>query len=70
MSYTIEDFRRDYTKEHFVELPANDQVEVLQKLSPETRLAGLTEEQIRQYLEQISRRAPKQRRRKPGRKKK
>jgi hypothetical protein len=63
MSYTMEDFTRDYMKEHFPELSPKDQEEVLQKLPPERllkvlpvaeRLAGLSEQQIRQYLDQMS----------------
>ncbi len=77
MSYTMADFRRDYTKEHFPELSAKDQEEVLQKLPPERlrealpveeRLAGLSEEQIREYLDKLATQVPSPRR-KPRRKK-
>ncbi|HTU90673.1 MAG TPA: hypothetical protein VMF69_11410 [Gemmataceae bacterium] len=66
MSYTMADFRRDYVKEHFPELtpeeqaaalqllPPDKQAELLQSLPPEQRLAGLSEEQIRQYLDQLT----------------
>ena len=73
MSYTMEDFNRQYVKEHFTRLtpeerrevlrslPPEEQEEVLQSLPPEVlqslppeqRLAGLSEEQIRQYLERL-----------------
>lgn len=52
MAYTIEDFKRDYIKENLPKLTRKEQEEVLQKLSLEQRLAGLTAEQIREYLEQ------------------
>ena len=54
MSYTMEDFKRDYFKEHFPKLtleerrevlqslPAEDLREALQSLPPEARLAGLS----------------------------
>lgn len=56
MSYTMEDFKHDYIKEHFAQLTAEerrealerlsaeDLQEVLQSLSPEARLAGLSAE--------------------------
>ena len=40
----MEDSKRDYMIERFPELPAKDQEKVLQKLPPERRLAGMTEE--------------------------
>src|SRR5438132_14216423 len=63
MAYTMEDFKRDYVKEHFARLtteerqeilrslPLAELEEVLQALSPEQRLAGLSAAQIRQYLD-------------------
>src|SRR5205823_9016250 len=66
MSYTMEDFQRDYVKEHFPKLtpaeqqealqalPPEKQQEVLQALPPEKRLAGLSAEQIRAYLDQLT----------------
>jgi hypothetical protein len=78
MSYTMEDFKRDYIVEHFPELPPDKQREVLeripselrrellqslsaeqrrellQSLPLEERLAGLSPEQIQQYLEQLT----------------
>ncbi len=92
MTFTMEDFNRQYIKEHFGRLtpqerrevlqslpaeerrevlkalPAEAQQEVLQALSPESRLAGLSEEQIRKYLDQLAAgRGPQPR--KPRRKK-
>ncbi|HZY84685.1 MAG TPA: hypothetical protein VFE78_07630 [Gemmataceae bacterium] len=37
MSYTMEDFLRDYTKEHFAKLTPQEQREALERLSPERR---------------------------------
>jgi hypothetical protein len=80
MPYTLADFRRDYVKEHFAKLtpeeraellqslPPERQVELLQSLPLEKRLAGLSEDQIRQYLERLTDRRPRTPR-KPRRKK-
>ncbi len=65
MSFTMEDFNRQYVKEHFSRLtpeerrealeslPPEERRQVLQSLPPEERLEGLSEEQIRQYLNQL-----------------
>src|SRR5262249_58693086 len=37
MSFTMEDFNRQYTKEHFAQLTPQEQVEALERLSPEHR---------------------------------
>src|SRR5262249_61837895 len=37
MSFTMEDFNRQYTKEHFAQLTPQEQVEALEGLSPEYR---------------------------------
>ncbi|HEV3438186.1 MAG TPA: hypothetical protein VG122_12550 [Gemmata sp.] len=53
---------------YFPKLTPEEQEEVLHKFSPEARLAGLSEEQIRQYLDhQTAGRKPPSR--KPRRKK-
>jgi hypothetical protein len=64
MPYTMEDFDRWYFKEHFAKLTPEEQREALERLSPqqrrelfqvlppEERLAGLSTEQIQQYLNQ------------------
>jgi hypothetical protein len=68
MSYTMEDFKRDFVKGHFAQLTPEEQQEVLQALPLERRLAGLSPEQIREYLDRLNaERPPKPR--KPRRKK-
>ncbi|MBO0698061.1 MAG: hypothetical protein J2P46_06690 [Zavarzinella sp.] len=92
MPFTMEDFDRQFAREHFRRLspeeqqvalqtltpegrqrmlqalPPEERQEMLQALPPEERLAGLSAEQIRQYLDRMSggRRTPA---RKPRRKK-
>jgi hypothetical protein len=70
MPYTMEDFRRDFVKEHFSELtpeeqehvfkslPPGKREDVIKSLTPEERLAGLSAEQIRRYLDQLSAERP------------
>ncbi len=60
MSYTMEDFKRDYIKEHFAQLTPREQEELLQSLPPERRLAGLSDEQVRRLLEQLTARRASQ----------
>ncbi len=63
MAYTMADFRRDFTREHFLKLTPQEQQDFLQSLPvearlasvpPEARLAGLSPEQIRQYLDKTT----------------
>jgi hypothetical protein len=63
MPYTMQDFRRDFNKEHLRKLSPEEREEVLRTLPPEERLAGLTPEerlagmsadQIREYLEKMT----------------
>jgi hypothetical protein len=68
MSYTMEDFRRQYIKDHFAQLTVEEREEVLRSLPAEERLAGLSAEQIRQYLDQLTAERPPAGR-KPRRKK-
>ncbi len=80
MPFTMEDFRRQFVKDHFPKLtpkeqqevlktlPAEERKDVLQGLPPEERLAGLSADEIRQYLDRLSARRPA-RARKPKRKK-
>jgi hypothetical protein len=92
MSFTMEDFKRQYIKEHFRELTPQERQEALQSLPPEEqrkvlqslpleerqqvlqslpleeRLAGLSAEQIQQYLDKLTT-APPPAPRKPRRKK-
>jgi hypothetical protein len=68
MAFTMEDFRREYIKKHLPQLTPAEQQDVLQSLPPEERLAGLSVEQIRKYLEERTASRPtaprKQRRKK------
>jgi hypothetical protein len=68
MPYTMDDFKRQYAKEHFTMLTPEERREALEGLSPEERLAGLTPDQIRQYLDRLSGKHPAAPR-KPRRKK-
>jgi hypothetical protein len=52
--YTMKDFERDLFRKYFPKLTREEQEEFLCTMSPEKRLAGLSEEQIRQYLEQLT----------------
>jgi hypothetical protein len=54
VSYTMADFEREYMKKHLPKLTPQERAEVLQALPPEERLAGLSEEQIRRYLDQVA----------------
>jgi hypothetical protein len=44
MPYTMEDFQRQFVKDHFPKLTPEEQAEVLQTLPPEARLEGLSAE--------------------------
>jgi hypothetical protein len=50
MPYTMEDFRREVAREHLHE--------ILKRLSPEERLAGLPPEQIEAYLRRLEKKPP------------
>jgi hypothetical protein len=75
--YTMEDFKSDYVREHFLKLPLKERRKMLQSLPqeerrevleslpaerrefleslrPEERLAGLSEEEVRAYLDQLT----------------
>jgi hypothetical protein len=54
MSYTMEDFKRDVFTEQFEKLQPAERQEFLDSLSPEERLAGLSADQIRQYLDRMA----------------
>lgn len=41
MSYTMEDFRRDYVQEHFPQQTLAERLEILQSISPEERWKAL-----------------------------
>jgi hypothetical protein len=68
MSWTMEDFKREFLKEHLAKLTPKEREEVLKALPPEERLAGLPPEQIQQYLERLTAKGPAASR-KPRRKK-
>jgi hypothetical protein len=68
VSYTMEDFNRQYVKKYFARLTPEEQEDVLKTLPPEKRLEGLSEEQIQQYLERLRAGRPAEPR-KPRRKK-
>jgi hypothetical protein len=68
MSYTMRDFKRDFFTKHFAQLTPEEQEEVLQGLPLEQRLAGLSAEQMRQYLDRLNAERPAKPR-KPRRKK-
>ncbi len=79
VTFTMEDFNRQYVKEHFARLTPEERREALESLPPQERrevlrslpadelLAVLSAEQIRQHLEQRSAGRPAQPR-KPRRK--
>jgi hypothetical protein len=70
MSFTMEDFGRWYTKEHFPQLTPEDRQDVLKLLPLKERFAGLSTEQLREmreYLDQLTACSPA-RPRKPRRK--
>jgi hypothetical protein len=54
----MEDFKRDFFKEHFAQLTPEQQKRLLQSLPLETRLAGASAEQIQQYLDRLSGKHP------------
>jgi hypothetical protein len=56
MTYTMEDFKRDFIKQHFAQLTPQEQREALELLSPEQR------QQIREYLDHLSAPRPEPRR--------
>jgi hypothetical protein len=54
----MEDFNRQYIKEHFPKLTPQEQREVLQSLPPVELLSVLSAEQIRKYLDQLATNRP------------
>ena len=63
MPDTMEDFRRDFDREHFARLTPEERAEVIKSLPPEERLAGLppkerlaglSEAQVCQLLDELS----------------
>jgi hypothetical protein len=76
MSYTMEDFQRDYAKKYFPRLTPEERREVIQSLPPEEqqevsdalplerRLEGLSAKQIQDYLDKLTAKPRKPRRKK------
>jgi hypothetical protein len=54
VSFTMEDFQRQYAKEHFAQLTPEERREALESLAPEELLGVLSAEQIQQYLDQLA----------------
>jgi hypothetical protein len=54
MPFTMEDFQRQFVKDHFAKLTPEEQQDLLPALPTETHLAGLSPEQIRRYLDRMS----------------
>jgi hypothetical protein len=54
MAFTMEDFNRQYIKEHFPKLTPEEQREVLRSLPLEELLSVLSAEQIREYLNRFA----------------
>jgi hypothetical protein len=57
MSYTMEDFKRDYVKEHFAKLTPEERQDALRALTPEERrdiLRALTPEERRDVLQALT----------------
>ncbi len=52
--YTMADFERDFFVERFLELTPKKREEWLRSVPAEERLAGLTPEEIRQYLDRVT----------------
>jgi hypothetical protein len=45
MPYTMEDFQRQFVKEHFAKLTPEEREDVIKSLPPEERLVGLSAEE-------------------------
>jgi hypothetical protein len=64
MSYTVDDYVRDYTKEHLHTLTPQERLaglpseEIWQQFSPDQRLQGLSPSIIEAYLTRLKKRSP------------
>jgi hypothetical protein len=58
MPYTMEDFKRDFVKEHFKDLTPEEKQEALRALPAEERLEGLSREEIEDYLKRVEEASP------------
>jgi hypothetical protein len=56
MPYTMDDFRKDFTKAHLKDLTPEERLE---GLTPEERLEGLTPEQIERFLDTLRAEPPR-----------
>ena len=66
MSYTMEDFRREYVLEHFQRLTPEERRKALKELPAEERLEGLSPKEIETYLKRHKQdRSSPKRKRKP-----
>ena len=54
MPYTMADFERDYFKKYFPRLTREEREEVFRTAPAEERLAGLSADKIRRYLDQMT----------------
>jgi hypothetical protein len=54
MSFTMEDFEREYIKEHLPKLTPKERREILEALPAKERLEGLSVQQIREYLDRLA----------------
>ena len=64
MPYTMEDFQRQFVKEHFAKLTPEEREDVIKSLPPEERLAGLSADQklTRQEQEELLQALPPEKR--------
>jgi len=58
MSYTMADYRRDTAEEYLKELTPEERRKVLENLTAEERLAGLSAEEIAAYLKKLKSERP------------
>lgn len=54
MSFTMQDFLRQFWAEHAGERTPEQRRALLESLPPEERLAGLSPEQIQEYLDKLT----------------
>jgi hypothetical protein len=64
--YTLEDFHRDYLQEKLLELPPEKRKALFAKLPVESRLEGLSAEEIKEYLKRLEEMPPTRKRKKPN----
>ena len=64
MPYTMEDFRREYIEEGFQEMTPEARRKLVEKLSPQERLEGMSVKEIENYLDRCKRAAAPKRKKK------